>query len=314
MEFKDYYQVMGVPRDASQEDIKAAYRRLARKYHPDVSREANAETRFKDVGEAYEVLKDPEKRAAYDRFGSEWKAGQDFHPPPDWEPGFTFTGGGYTEAEGFSEFFESLFGRRRAGEGRRGAETRMRMRGQDLHARIEVSLEDAWHGATRRLTLEVPELGADGRVSGRSRALDVRIPRGIVEGQRIRLAGQGGPGLGGAPDGDLYLEVAFAPHPRFRPVKRDLYLDLPLHPWEAALGATVAIPTFAGPVRLEVPPGSQPGRRLRLRGRGLPGDPPGDLYAVLEVVIPNAQGPEIEGAWRRLAQLIPDNPRADLEG
>lgn len=306
MEFKDYYQILGVARDASQDEIKRAYRRLARQYHPDVSKEAEAERRFKEVGEAYEVLKDPEKRKAYDRFGADWKAGQDFRPPPDWERDFQFSGGSAQGAD-FSDFFESLFGR--AG-GRRGGG--FRMQGEDQVARIEIDLEDAHQGATRQLTLNVPDVDVDGRVIARSRSLKVKIPPGITAGKRIRLAGQGSPGAGGGPAGDLYLEVLFRPHRLFQVEQRDILLELPVTPWEAALGAVVTVPTLGGKVELRVPPGSQSGRKLRLKGRGLPGTPPGDQYVVLRIVAPPADSAEARELYERMAEVMPVNPRANL--
>lgn len=304
MEFKDYYKILGVARDASQDDIKRAYRKLARKYHPDVSKEPEAEARFKEVAEAYEVLKDPEKRKAYDRFGANWKEGQEFRPPPGWDQGFDFSGG--FAGGDYSDFFEALFGR--AG-GRRGG---FRMRGEDQVARISISLEDAYQGGTQTITLNVPELAADGSVVARTRTLNVRIPKGITEGQRIRLAGQGGPGPGGGPAGDLYLEVYFRPHPYFHAEKRDIFLDLPIAPWEAALGQTVPVPTLGGTVELRIPPGSQTGRKLRLKGRGLPGNPPGDQYAVLKIVTPAAHTDAARAFYERMARELPMNPRADL--
>ncbi|MBA3562773.1 MAG: DnaJ domain-containing protein, partial [Gammaproteobacteria bacterium] len=237
MEFKDYYQILGVQRDATQDDIKRAYRKLARKYHPDVSKAPDAETRFKEVGEAYEVLKDAEKRAAYDQFGSRWKQGQDFRPPPDWDAGFEFSGD-VAGASGFSDFFETLFGRARSGGpgfGQGHGAGALRIRGQDHHARILVDLEDSFRGATRSVTLRAPEV-ENGRVTTRERTLNVKVPRGIIAGQRIRLPGQGAPGIGGGEKGDLYLEADFRPHPLFRAEKRDIHLELPVTPWEAALG------------------------------------------------------------------------------
>jgi len=310
MEFKDYYKILGVARDASQDDIKRAYRRLARKYHPDVSKETDAETRFKEVGEAYEVLKDPEKRAAYDRFGSDWQAGQEFKPPPGWDAGFEFKGGGFTDAEGFSDFFESLFGR--AAPGERPFHRGFRSRGEDHHARILVSLEDATQGATRSITLQAPELDAQGRVTTRPHTLNVKIPAGITEGQRIRLAGQGAPGLGGGPKGDLYLEVAFEPHALFRADGKDIYLDLPITPWEAALGHSVTVPTLGGKVDLKIPPGSQSGKKLRLKGRGLPGQPAGDQYVVLRIVTPAADTDSAKAFYEKMAAEMPLNPRAAM--
>ena len=295
MQFRDYYETLGVARGASQDDVKRAYRRLARKYHPDVSKEADAEARFKEVGEAYEVLKDPEKRAAFDRFGKDWKHGQEFRPPPGWERQFNFGGGGFSGASGFSDFFESLFGQ----GGFAGARGPMHARGGDQSARIEIPLEDAFRGATRNLTL-------------RGRTLSVRIPRGVAEGQRIRLSGQGGSGARGAPDGDLYLTVTHKAHPLFRTEGRDVHLKLPVAPWEAALGATVAVPTLGGKVDLRVPRGSRTGQTLRLKGRGLPGPPDGDQYVALEIVAPPADTPEAESLYREMAKSMRFNPRPDF--
>ncbi len=311
MEFKDYYSTLGVERDASPEDIKRSYRRLARKYHPDVSTEPEAEERFKEVQEAYEVLKDPEKRDAYDRFGADWQAGQEFRPPPDWEPGVRFTAGRDPGAGGFSDFFESLFGGAQPRQD--GGFTQYRMKGEDLHTRMVIDLEDAYAGTTRSLSLKVPELDDHGRLVTRNRTLNVKIPKGISEGQRIRLAGQGGPGLGGAPAGDLYLNVAIAPHRLYEVAGKDLYLHLPVTPWEAALGETVTAPTPGGKVELRIPPGSQTGSRLRLKGRGLPGNPPGDQYVVLDIVTPRPGTDEARELYERMKREMPFNPRSAME-
>jgi curved DNA-binding protein len=312
VEFKDYYHILGLTRDATQADIKRAYRKLARKYHPDVSKEPDAEERFKEVGEAYEVLKDPEKRAAYDRVGKQWKAGQEFHPPPDWDRDFAFSGGGYTDADlgHFSDFFRSLFGYGRGHDFRKQAA--FRVRGSDQHARIVVDLEDAYHGAARTITLTTPEQDDRGNIVSRTRTLNVKIPQGIMEGQRIRLTGQGAPGFGGGPPGDLYLEVELQRHPLFRADQRDIYLDLPVTPWEAALGGAVIVPTLGGKVELKIPAGSQSGTKLRLKGKGLPGNPPGDQYVVLRMVTPPADTPEAKALYQTMAETMPLNPRAEL--
>jgi curved DNA-binding protein len=307
MEFKDYYQTMGVPREASAEDIRRAYRKLARKYHPDVSKEPDAEARFKEVGEAYEVLKDPEKRAAYDQLGANWKAGQEFRPPPDSTAGFEFSGGGPDA----SEFFEALFGRR-AGPGGQGRGS-FRAQSENRHARVLIDLEDAYVGATRVITLRTPEVDARGQVSLREHTLNVTIPRGIRPGQHIRLAGQGAPASGGGAPGDLYLEVDFRPHALYRVEERDVYLDLPVAPWEAALGATVKVPTPSGPVELKVPPGTAAGRKLRLKGRGIPASPPGDLYVVLQIALPPADTEAAQTVYSTMSTQFPSfNPRAKL--
>jgi curved DNA-binding protein len=313
MEYRDYYKIIGVERDATQDAIKRAYRKLARKYHPDVSKEPDAEARFKEVGEAYEVLKDPEKRAAYDQLGANWKAGQEFHAPPDWDAGFEFRGGGFAggDSSAFSDFFESLFGR-----GFQGAQYAghggFHPRGEDHHAKVLVDLEDAWQGATRQITLQLPEVDSQGRLHTRERVLNVRIPAGIRQGQRIRLAGQGAPGPGAGPAGDLYLEIEFRPHPFYRVDGRDLYLELPVAPWEAALGATAKVPTPAGTVDLKIPAGSGSGSKLRLKGRGIPGKMPGDLYVNLKIARPAADNAAAQALYRRMQQELDFNPRAHL--
>ena len=325
MKYKDYYETLGVPRSATQDDIKQAYRKLARKYHPDVSKMADAEARFKEINEANEVLKDPEKRAAYDQMGSNWKAGQEFQPPPNWDAGFEFrgreggaspfgAGGAFGGGEGFdaSDFFETLFGRRgpAAGARRRGG-----VEGSDHHAKVLIDLEDAYRGAERTISLRTPVEGPDGRIQMQERTLDVHIPKGIRPGQHLRLAGQGAPGHGGARAGDLYLEIAINPHPLFRVDGSDVYVDLPLAPWEAALGATVDVPTPEGTVQLTVPKGSAAGRKLRLKGRGLPGKNPGDLYAVLTIVQPKADTDAARTAYESMAKAFPNfQPRTHLQG
>ncbi len=311
MKFKDYYQILGVERDASQDEIKRSYRRLARKFHPDVSEESDAEERFKEVQEAYEVLKDPEKRSAFDRFGAHWKAGQDFEAPPGWHADFGLGGGGFTDGSRFSDFFESLFGRG-ADARSRGGSAHFRMSGEDSYARVLISVEDAYHGTTRTITLDTPESNDRGEVVTQRKALKVKIPKGVTEGQRIRLAGKGAPGYGGAPNGDLFLQVAFEPHPLYRPVGRNLYLDLPVAPWEAALGRTVPVPTLGGKVDVKIPPGSQTGQTLRLKGRGLPGDPPGDQFVVLEVVVPKATNSDARDLYERMERELQFNPREAL--
>ncbi|MET0067060.1 MAG: DnaJ C-terminal domain-containing protein [Candidatus Thiodiazotropha sp.] len=312
MQFKDYYKIMGVKRDATQDEIKRCYRKLARKYHPDVSKEPDAEARFKEVGEAYEVLKDPEKRAAYDQLGANWKSGQEFRPPPDWEQGFEFRGGEFTgrDSQQFSDFFESLFGA--GGLGGRYSRREFHARGEDTYARVSIDLEDAYRGAARSLTLKATEIGADGRPQLRQRTLNVRIPKGVRQGQHIRLAKQGDRGFGQGEPGDLYLEIEFQPHPFYKVEGKDVYVNLPLAPWEAALGATVKAPTPSGTVDIKIPAHSAAGRKLRLAGRGIPAREPGDLYVVLQIELPKADNDQAVAAYEAFASAFQFNPRAHL--
>lgn len=315
MEFKDYYETLGVARDATADDIKKSFRKLARKYHPDVSKEPDAEARMKEVNEAFAVLSDPEKRAAYDQLGQRYHAGQEFHAPPDWDAGFEFSGRGFSDAEaaGFSDFFSELFGGRMGhmgNMGRAGARgAGFHMRGEDHHAKVMLDLEDAYQGASRNLTLRVPRVDQFGHTVLAEHTLNVRIPKGVHEGKVIRLAGQGGPGLGGGEPGDLYLEVYFKPHPRYRVEGRDVYASLPVAPWEAALGASVKAPLPDGTVEVRIPDGSQSGRKLRLKGRGIPGTPPGDLYLVLETVLPPANTPRARELYQTMAREMAFDPR-----
>ncbi len=314
MEFKDYYARLGVEKTASQDDIKRAYRKLARKYHPDVSKEADAEAQFKEVAEAYEALKDPEKRAAYDAVGSQHGGAQDFSPPPGWNSGFEFSDGAGTGPDvGHSDFFEALFGR--AGPGIRGARGATNAAGTDHHAKVQIDLLDSYRGGRRTISLQVPVRDEQGRLSLQTRQLEVNIPKGIRDGQHLRLKGQGASGHGAGPAGDLYLEVHFNPHKLFRVDGRDIHVDLPVAPWEAALGTTVTVPTPDGSVQLTVPPGSPSGRRLRLKGKGLPGSPPGDLHAVLSIALPPASDEAAKAAYRAFATSFTDfKPRAAQEG
>ena len=303
VEYKDYYQIMGVARDASADDIKRAYRRLARKFHPDVSKEKDAEVRFKEVGEAYEVLRDPEKRAAYDALGTR-KPGEEFRPPPDWQ----FDRGAETDAGAHSDFFEQLFG----GLGR-GGRASFRSRGFDTEGQAEVTLEEAFRGAERRLSLQRVAVDERGRAQPTTQQLNVRIPAGVVDGQRIRVASQGQPGVGGGPAGDLFLEVRLLPHRWFRAEGRDIWLDLPVTPWEAALGETVRVPTLGGRVDLKLPKGSQTDRQLRLRGRGLPGTPAGDQLVVLKIMTPPPRDAAGEALYKQMADTLAMNPRQAME-
>ena len=331
MEFKDYYKTLGLARTASADEIKRAYRKLARKYHPDVSKEPDAEARFKEVAEAHEALHDAERRAAYDVIETRYRQGYGhesspagdagFNPPPGWASGFEFSGadGGGFDGAGdhtdHSAFFEQLFGRHGAAA-QRGAGGPPRARaGTDHHAKISLTLADAYQGGERTLTLRMPQAGADGTLALVERVLRVNIPKGVRDGQQLRLAGQGGPGSGAAPAGDLYLEIELLAHPWYRLDGRDVYLDLPVAPWEAALGASVTVPLPDGRIELTVPPGSTPGRKLRLKGKGLPSQPPGDFYVLLRVALPPADSAATQQAYRTLAAGFADfNPRSALEG
>ena len=311
MEYKDYYEILGVPRDADEKAIKRAFRKLAAKYHPD---KGGDEAKFKEINEAYEVLSDPEKRKLYDQFGSNWQQGQQFDPSQFEEMfggGFGgFSAGGGGGAHDFSDFFETLFGGGfRQGGGRAYGGGGFRARGQDQIVKILIPLEDAVNGAERTLNLQVPETDQYGRVTHRNKQIKVKIPAGIKPGQRIRLAGQGGPGIGGGPNGDLYLEVELQKHPLYRVEGDDVYLDLPITPWEAALGAKVEVPTLKGKVALKIPPGSQSGKKLRLKGRGL-GKIPGDQYVVLQIHTPPADTDEKKAFYEEMARKMPFNPRA----
>jgi curved DNA-binding protein len=311
MEFKDYYKVMGVARDATEAQIKQAYRKLARKYHPDVSKEKDAEARFKEVGEAYEVLKSAEKRAAYDQLGQGPRAGEDFRPPPDWGTGFEFSGAGGNDAA-YSDFFESLFG----AQGRSGARASHGAfrpgRGEDHHAKVLLDLDATLLGGTRQLSLRIPDIDADGRLVSKERVLNVQVPKGILAGQSIRLSGQGAPSHGEGTPGDLFIEVEFQPHSLYRIDGRDLYLDLPVAPWEAALGATVKTPTPGGTVELKIPAASHAGSKMRLRGRGIPAAPPGDFYVILQIALPPANDDNAKAAYAAFAAAQPFNPRANF--
>jgi curved DNA-binding protein len=299
VKYRDYYEILGIARTASQDEIQKAYRKLARKYHPDVSKAKDAEDRFKEIGEAYEVLKDPDKRSKYDQLGENWKSGQEFRPPPGWESQFSSgRGAGGTEFRwssgggDFSDFFETLFGgagfRDAFSRGRGGQEPRWRQAGADHEATIRIGLEDAFRGSTKSITLQTQTTAPTGQITVQEKNYEVKIPAGILTGQKIRLGGQGGEGMGGGPRGDLYLKVEVEPHPIYRVEGNDLYLDLAITPWEAALGTELQISTLAGPVTMKIPAGTQTGQKLRLRGKGMPNPKgaQGNLYAVITIKVP----------------------------
>jgi curved DNA-binding protein len=300
MEYKDYYKVLGLTKEATQDDIKRVYRKLARKYHPDISKESNAEEQFKEVGEAYEVLKDPEKRAAYNQLGEDLKAQRHSRPPPGGNAGAG-------RSADFDDFLADLFAQRARAGGRA-----YQANGEDSYAKVSIDLEDAYHGATRSLTMRTTERGADGRPFLQERTLNIKIPKGVKQGQHIRLQGQGNPGVGGGSAGDLYLEIAFNPHPLYRVEELDVYLELPITPWEAALGGSVKIPTPDGSVDMKIPASSSSGRKLRLKGRGIPAQSPGNFYVTLKVVLPDTLSDKAKALYSELAQERTFNPRAGM--
>jgi curved DNA-binding protein len=314
VDYKDYYAVLGVPKDASQDDIQKAYRKLARKYHPDVNKDSGAEARFKEISEAKEVLGDPEKRQKYDRYGSAWRYAQQHGgaPPPGAEEfGFDFGGGGFrgfdfgdlgrgAGASGFSSFFEMLFGGGRPDSWSGARPGEWSSAGADHEARLELSLEEAARGGEREITLSDP-------ATGEARTFRVKIPAGVRPGQRIRLSGQGGKGSGSGKAGDLYLKVDVAPDPRFRLEGADLHTRLQVTPWEAALGGEAEVPTLTGPVSVRIPPGSSSGRKIRLRGKGFAdrSGGQGDLFAEVRVVVPE----ELDAEERRLFEELRQKSR-----
>ncbi len=322
VKYRDYYEILGIQRTAAQDEIQRVYRKLARKYHPDVNKSAGAEDKFKEINEAYEVLKDPEKRKMYDQLGPDWRSGQDFRPPPGWNVHYDFGGGGAQQwggAGGFSDFFESLFGgaggfrqAQRGGAGRGfGQGAVWRQAGADQETTIHISLEDAFRGGTRPIVLQTQAINPNGQIEVQEKRYDVKIPAGMLTGQKIRLPSQGGEGVGGGPRGDLYLKIEIEPHPVFTLKGRDLYMDVPVSPWEAVLGAEADINTLSGPVTLKIPAGTQSGRKMRLRGKGMPNPKgqPGDLYATVVVRVPtNPSGRERE-LFEELKKISGFNPR-----
>ncbi|BFG79913.1 DnaJ C-terminal domain-containing protein [Paraburkholderia terrae] len=334
MKYKDYYEILGVQRTATQREINHMYRTLAGKYHRDASERDVEEDGFKEVSEAYHVLADMEKHAAYDLMGTKWRNGQKFEPLPDWDEGFMFIGADNEASDGvdFSHFFETMFGGGRAAARARQGETRgtdpnqtaisdvdlenayqgkhRPIAGRDHHTKVVIDLEDAYRGAQRSISLRTPIIDARDRVSLTSRAVNVFIPRGARVGQNLRLAGQGGAGLGGGPDGDLYLQLAFRDHPRFRVDGLDVSLCVPVAPWEAALGATMLVPMPDGSVEIIVPPCSTGGRRLRLEGKGIPSNPPGDLEVILDIVVPPADSDKAKAVYDMMRQAFTFDPRA----
>ncbi len=326
VKYRDYYEILGAKRSAGQDEIQRAYRKLARKYHPDVSKAANAEDKFKEINEAYEVLKDPEKRKMYDQLGSNYRAGQDFRPPPGWQPGGFGQGGGYQEEvhfggeEGFSDFFESLFGgmggfrhaRGGAGRGGFGRGAAPRQAGADHETSIRISLEEAFHGGSKPIILQSRSVSPEGQLEVSEKRYDVKIPPGILPNQKIRLSGQGAEGTGGGPRGHLYMKVEIEPHPVFSLSGRDITMELPLSPWEAVLGAEVRVSAISGSIDLKIPPGTQGGQKLRLRGKGMPNPKgaAGDLYVTIVVKVPMQPSQKELELFEELKKNSDFDPRA----
>jgi len=313
MKYKDYYKILGVEKNASDEEIKKAYRKLARKYHPDVSKEKGAEEKFKDVSEAYQTLKDAQKRAAYDQLGS-YRPGEEVRPPPEWRTQYGDGSFSFEERD-LSDLF-AAFGRGggfRAGG--RGERARMQMPGQDYEVSVHLTLDEAYRGTELPIDMVVPEYDPQGIVRRVPRRLTVRVPKGASDGQRLRIPGKGGQGVNGGRDGDLYLNIVLHPHPLYRVSGHDIYLDLPLAPWEAVLGTSIEVPTPAGAVRLKIPPGTHAGQQLRLPKRGLPkpGAEHGDLYAIVQIVVPTVLGEREQALFKELAESSHFNPRGHFE-
>lgn len=311
MEYKDYYKILGVDKKSVPEKIKREYRKLARKYHPDVNKHTGADAKFKEVGEAYEVLGDPEKRKAYDELGNNWQAGQQFNRQ---QHGYQDFGGGFSEGTyGHSDFFESLFGHAFSGskKARRSSSRSFAQKGEDVHAKIRVPLEDAFHGVTRNITFTLPTITPEGKIKNKAVNLKVKIPKGIKNEQKIRLAGQGGPGINGGKPGDMYLEVEFEKHKYYKVDGADLYIDLPVAPWEAALGAKIKIPTPSGSVEMKIPSNTLQDKTLRLKGKGIPAKKHGDLYVVVDIVLPPAKDEKSKKVYEEMKKLN-FNPRADF--
>jgi curved DNA-binding protein len=307
MKYKDYYEILGVERSASQEDVKKAYRRLARKYHPDVSKESDAEERFKELGEAYETLKDPEKRAAYDQLGR-YQSGQEFRPPPDWETRFGQSG--FDDLD-LGDLFAHFGARPGRGFSSGASRADFAMPGEDYEVTATLGLEEVAQGTELSLQLSMPEVGSDGVRRRVPKTIRARVPKGVTDGERLRIPGKGGAGWNGGPAGDLYLNIALKPHPLFRASGHDLYLELPLAPWEAVLGARVEAPTLSGRISVSVKPGSRAGQKLRIAGRGLPrphGEN-GDLYCVLSIVTPVSIDEREQALYRELASISRFDPR-----
>ena len=314
MKYKDYYAALGVERTATADQIKAAYRKLARKYHPDVSKEKDAEEKFKDVAEAYETLKDPEKRAAYDQLGRH-QPGEEIRPPPDWGRSFSFGDGqqfSFDDVD-LADLFANLAGRGASGGGR-GGRTNMPRQGQDFEAAVRLTFDQAYSGTEVEFDMTSPEPDENGFMRRVPRKIKVRIPKGVTDGQKLRVPGKGGKGINGGRDGDLYLDIQVEAHPLYRADGLDLYMELPLAPWEAVLGATVELPTPSGRISLKVPPGTRAGQKLRLSGKGLarPDGTSGHLYAVAQIAVPTVVDDKQRALYDQLKDASTFNPRAHM--
>lgn len=305
MDFKDYYDILGVDADADAATIKTAYRKLARKYHPDVSKLPNAEDKFKEASEAYEVLHDKDKRAEYDQlrqYGGRQQGGH-YQPPPGWQS----SAGNGNFSGGFSDFFNTMFG----GGGFQGEQEIFRQRGQDIELQLNLFLEDCLEDAHKTIEYQVPSIDGQGRRMQQKKSLKVKIPKGVCDGERIRLKGQGGPGVNQGPSGDLYLLIRLVPHPLFEVDGYNLSIDVPITPWEAALGSKVTIPTLEGKISLSIPANSQTDKKMRIKGRGLQSKSGrGDLYVVLKIMLPEKSNPENQALWEKLAELNTEDVRA----
>lgn len=324
MQHKDYYKILGIKRYTTQNDLKRAYRKLARKFHPDVSKERNADEKFKELNEAYDILKDPEKREAYHLDNPDNHAGPDgFRPPTNWQRSFGYKHSKHihddiqSDSVGLSSFFNRVRGGASSTKNKRsGTQNSSKKgsskKGQNVHSKVVIDLEDSINGATRSLIIQIPETDDHGRVVNNQRTLNVKIPKGARQGQTIHLAGQGKPGIGGGPAGDLLLEVIFSTHKLYRLVGQDIYLDLPVSPWETALGTTIQIPTPSGNVDIKITEDSQHGQKLRINDRGLPGENPGDFFVVLEIVLPPATDPKARAIYEQIRDQLDFNPRNDL--
>ncbi|MGB0360744.1 MAG: DnaJ C-terminal domain-containing protein [Endozoicomonas sp.] len=311
MEFKDYYKILGVEADANDKTIKAAYRKLARKYHPDVSDQPDAESQFKEIAEAYEVLKDGARRAEYDELRTYGGSQESFRPPPGWQSSNSWSGGDDYFQGDFSDFFSSMFGSAGSSRAHDFGRSSFSQRGQDLEKELPIVLEDTQTQESKAISYSIPQYDDHGHISQVNKTLNVKIPVGVSDGEQIRLKGQGAPGIGGAENGDLYLRIRFVPHPFFDVEGHNLIITLPISPWEAALGTKVTIPTLSGKINMTVPADSQSGQRLRVKGKGLHGKKvQGDLYALLKIVIPE-NNESIKEQWQKLAELAPFNPRAE---